>query len=996
MRTWSAPALPPSWNLTGAPPFVARREEQHAVREAYADVVAGAGHTVFVSGAAGTGKSRLLATACTELHARGAAVLAGDCVQEFPRPLEPFDEALAPLLAAMARAAPDADGGRDADGHGDDHDPGDGDHRGAVDTPLAFVRDTLAREAARETVRPTTLTRDAGARPAVGPDRLFDDVLRLLVAASEQRPIVLALDDLHWAGDDAVRLLTRVVGGLANARLLVIGAFRLDPPDRSDTLAATVSRLGHLPGVQHLPLAPFTAPEVVEYLQRDHGLPPRDAGALAGTLMRVTGGNPYLVRTTWRQALNAATRGGPIDLPATAVDLFRPRLALLSARELDTLKVAALLGEHVDVVELLAVAGGTADDGLTAVDAIVAAGLLEPPEQPEGPYRFPHAIARQAVLDLITPSEAMRLHARIAQTLEARFPAAPRLVQRLAHHYGSARALGFADRATTYLIRSAESADARLAHVEAGRMFERAADFTGRADERDQLRVRAARSWSLASDFARARRQHELLMTSEDPRTRLRAAIGYEDASWRPGLAGARSAELLTAALAATAADPHDPLVIEAIGSLGRATAFTGDVDAGGKLGDRAIALARELGDRRTLAATLRARAWHTLRPEMLHTQLALADELVALVADLDEDWVGLAGIVLGHGAYVLGDAEGMDRAERLLAANARRWGAYWSYWIECARFGRSFMTGSLAEARAAVARIGTIERGFRSDATTGAGAVQSFVVRRETGRLRPAAAMLTGTESPTSSWAPGLLALYTELGMVDPARRILHWLLDHDDEQLHRSSDWPARLAFMADAAVAAGDAEASRALRPLLAEYSGLNLMSGFHVAPLGPADRHLGELDALGGTGDPGAAFARSIQLAEQLGAPLHLAYALASAAAFERAARGVTPETTRLAERARGIARPLGLERVLRMLPAASAAPDADAAPAAVGLTARETEVLRLLSAGLSNREIATELVISEHTAANHVRSILAKVGAPNRTRAARFAREHGLA
>lgn len=958
MRTWSAPALPPSWKLTGAPPFVARREEQHAVCEAYAEVVAGAGRTVFVSGAAGTGKSRLLATVCTELHAQGAAVLTGDCVQEFPRPLEPFDEALAPLLAAIG-------------------------HETLVSATLA------SRE-------PGTAAAPASREPAVGPDRLFDDVLHLLVTASEQRPIVLALDDLHWAGDDAIRLLTRIVGGLANARLLVIGAFRLDPPDRSDALAAAVSRLGHLPGVQHLPLAPFTATEVVEYLERDQGLRADEAGGLAGTLMRVTGGNPYLVRTTWRQALDAAARDGPIDLPETAVDLFRPRLALLSGRELDTLKVAALLGERVDVAELLAVADGTTDDGLAAVDAIVAAGLLEPATHPEEPYRFPHAIARQAVLDVITPSEAMRLHARIAQTLEARFPAAPRLVQRLAHHYGSARALGFADRAVTYLVRSAESADARLAHVEAGRMFEQAAEFAGRADERDQLRVRAARSWSLASDFARARRQHEQLMASEDARTRLRAAIGYEDGSWRPGLPGTRAAELLTAALAAVPQDPRDPLVIEALGSLGRATAFTGDADGGIALGDRAIELAREVGDRRTLAATLRARAWHTLRPEVLHEQLALADELYGLVADLNEDWAGLSHIVLSHASYVLGDAEGMERAERLLAGTARRWGAYWSYWIECARFGRAFMTGALAEAQAGVTRIGVIERGFRSDATPGAGAVQSFVVRRETGRLAAAASMLTGAESPMSSWAPGLLALYTELGMVDPARRILHWLLEHDDQQVHRSADWPARLAFMADAAVAAGDVEAGLVLRPFLAEYSGLNLMSGFHVAPLGPADRHLGELDALCGTGDPGAALARSIHLAEQLGAPLHLAYALASAAAFERAARGDVPEATRLAERALEIARPLGLERVVRMLPAATASTTGAAEPGPAGLTARETEVLRLLSAGLSNREIAAELVISEHTAANHVRSILTKVGAPNRTRAARFAREHGLA
>jgi DNA-binding CsgD family transcriptional regulator len=224
---------------------------------------------------------------------------------------------------------------------------------------------------------------------------------------------------------------------------------------------------------------------------------------------------------------------------------------------------------------------------------------------------------------------------------------------------------------------------------------------------------------------------------------------------------------------------------------------------------------------------------------------------------------------------------------------------------------------------------------------------------------------------------------------MEEPCRRTLNWLLAHDSASAHVSSDWPGRLAFMCEAAVALGDTDAAATLRPLLRDYSGCNLVSGFFVAQFGPADRYLGELDALCGTGDPAADFARAIRLGEQLKAPLHLAYTAASAAAYLRRTGDVAAAQAS-AERARAIAEPLGLVRVLRLLPAASAEPSIG------GLTGRETEVLRLIAEGFSNREIATELVISEHTAANHVRSILTKVGVPNRTRAARFAREQGLA
>jgi DNA-binding CsgD family transcriptional regulator len=968
MRPWSAPALPPSWATTGVAPLVARRAELDAVRAAYGAVETGAGRAVFISGAPGTGKSRLLAAACTELHNRGAAVLAASCVQEYARPLEPFDQALLPLLDALDEGSVSTtEAVSTADGPGERRP-----HRDGADLVWA-----------------TFASRGSRAIPTVGPDRLFDEVVQLLAEAARSRPVVLALDDLHWAGDDAIRLLGQVVSGIADARVLVLGAYRADPPDRSVALLAAVSRLGHLPYVDRLPLAPFTRDGVAEYLERFGGLSTADADQPAGTIMRVTGGNPFLVGSTWPQLLTAMRGGGRVDLPDSAIDLLRPRIAMLDPAERDLLEVAAVLGETVDVVELLAIGSGTPDRDLAAFDAIVRAGLLESPVSPESLYRFPHAIARQAVLDQLPPSEAMRVHARIAQTLEARFPAAPRLLQRLAHHYSAARALGFADRAVTYLIRSAESADVRLAHVEAAHLFEQAAALTGRADERDQLRARSARSWSFASDFARAREQHLRTMSSEDARTRLRAAIGYEDASWRPGLPGARAAELLTTALAGLLQDERDPLVIEGLASLGRATAYTGDLDEGAVFGDRAVALARALGDQHTLAAALRARVWHTLRPDGLHERMTMVEELHRLVADLPEDWTGLAGIVLSHGSYVLGDAAGMARAEQRLATTARRWGAYWNYWIECARFGRALATGALGDAEAYVARIGVVESGFRSDVTTGAGAVQSFMVRRETGRLGVAAKLITGAESPTSNWAPGLLALYTELGMTEPSRRVLHWLLEHDDSRAHRSGDWPAHLAFMVEAAVALRDADAGRVLRPLLLEYSGLNLLSGFHVAPLGPADRYLGELDVLCGSGDPAAAFARGIHLAETLGAPLHLAYSLASAAAFERAA-GDAREARSLEARARSIGESLGLVRLLGRMPAGVAA------PAAGGLTARETEVLRLLAAGLSNREIAGELVISEHTAANHVRNILTKVGAANRTRAARFAREHGIA
>ncbi|MBK5250541.1 MAG: response regulator transcription factor [Actinomycetales bacterium] len=169
----------------------------------------------------------------------------------------------------------------------------------------------------------------------------------------------------------------------------------------------------------------------------------------------------------------------------------------------------------------------------------------------------------------------------------------------------------------------------------------------------------------------------------------------------------------------------------------------------------------------------------------------------------------------------------------------------------------------------------------------------------------------------------------------------------------------------------------------------------MAGANAAVFGSGDRYLAELDSLLGAPSADQHFERALAMDRRMRAVTHQAETLAAWSRHRaRHAETAGPAAAGLAEEARALARRIGHRRVLRDLDT-DPAPHAESRPLPNGLTEREVDVLRLVAHGLSNREIGEQLFISANTAANHVRSILIKTDAPNRTKAAVFATEHAL-
>ncbi len=973
MPGWSGPPLPVRW--TGARRvFVGRNRELAVLEQAWSGAVAGARQVVLVGGEPGAGKSRLLAEVATTLHERGAAVVLGSCIEEFGPPYQPFVQPIDVLLPELASG------------------------RLPMPTPAGEEGVSLADRLA-------TLSgqRRGAPGPAEHRRRLYDAAVDAFRAAAAERPLVLVLEDLHWAGSAALQLLGYLVEQTADARILLLASHRTTAPDSSASLTRAVASLYRLDGVGRLDLPGLGTDDITDYLIRVGGVSAGRARSWAGLLRDQTGGNPFFLRELWR---DLADRGGPdalgstgIQAPETVRTSIETRLDRLAAPHREVLELAAVIGEEFDTATLVAASDWTHDTTLEALDAAVTFGLIEPAPGPEGSFRFHHALARQAVLGMLASSRRAHEHARVAQVIEQRSPESDRYVQQLAYHYAGAHTLGFVDKAVRYLIEAAGVADRGLAHEEAARSLERAAALTEDVDERCALLLAASRSHLLGADFARARELAERVAGTGSARQQVRAAIGYEAAAWRPGHPGQRSVELLSAALAAIDRDPTDPDYVRAVASLGRALAFTGSTDEARALGTRAIEMAEALGDERLLADALQASLWQGLRPVDAAAKLERAGRLSALAqrtGDLGQ--LGPAAYYRGAIAYLRGDAASLAVAHADLVRTARGTGqGYFEYMAGCMQYARQFVAGEFTAAERTCADLMAMGESFGTDDTEGPYGVQTYMVRRETGRLEPVRGLVTGDELPTEHWAPGLLALYTELEMTGPASRLLHWLLDHQLARYEHSAQWPGVLAFLVEGALALADEDAARRLRGPLLEYAGLNLVAGQFVAVFGSADRYLGAIDSLLGTGTPEEWFAAALEVDTEMSAPVHQALTLLEHARHLRQRQESRQRVSELVERARSLAAPVGHVRALRQLDRLSGSGPGTRAGGGRpdGLTARETEVLRLLGAGLSNREIAERLVISEYTAANHVRSILAKTGSDNRTQAAIYAAAQGL-
>lgn len=985
--------------------MVGRAAELAALLACVDRAAAGRASTVLLSGDAGVGKTRLLDELTARAAGRGVRVLTGHCVDlgDVGLPYLPFVDLLRPV-AAEPGMAPESTAN-------------------PVLAPLF-----AGRPVAPPPVQPVPEGHDLGrplphraAPPPLDDGRLqlFEAVAALICELAGAGPLLLVLEDVHWADRSSRDLLRYLLARLAEEPVAVVASYRADDLHRRHPLRPLLAGLVRLPGVERLELDPLPDAEVgalVRRLATDAG--PLPESVVEDVVTRAEGNAFYA------EELLAAGRHGEA-LPLALTDVLLARVEQRSPEAQQVLRVAAVAGRRVRH-ELVAAVSGLGDGELEAALAEAVHHYLLVVSD-DGRYRFRHALLREAVLADLLPGERVRLHDAIAAYL-ARVPEAGTAAER-AHHARESNDLPGAFTASLAAASAAGGVGApaeQLQHLETAlALWSAVPDATERAG-RDQaaLLLETAAAARAVGEPHRAvallRSALEVLPADADPAVRARIHYTLAQAMVRvEDDAGAYRES--SAAMALVPADPPSKVRTWAAATHARMSYSVGRVQEAEAAADEALAAADALGFDGAWAdiAVTRVRARPGAELAEVRPQLDEALDRARRSGDVEVEMRVLFNLAtVGYEAGRIGEALEWTRRG---TARARDLGVEWSHYAAELRHlhvTTLYMAGdwdvSLAEADV-LARVPDMSAHVRADGLlvlVGRGDpsararidwARSLIPRLGAHILLDL--VTAGSEVDLAAWE-GEPQRAVDVALTAYERLRREW----DDDHLGMLRLAGTALAPVADAAVAArrgGDADGTDrwvSAGELLAEAASSavavyerNYGDTMGVEARAWQARVHAEAARLRGDASPelwrvaveGFGFghvyeeARSRRrLAEALLATGDRAGAAEQAeAAHEVAVRlGAAPLRTALES----------LVRRGRLDVAGVRTVDAGAV-----LTPRETEVLRLLAAGRTNRQVGAELYISEKTASVHVSNILAKLGASGRTEAVALAAARGL-
>ena len=437
--------------------FVGRQREMGDLKACLEDALSGRGRLVTLVGEPGIGKTRTAQELATYAGLRGAQVLWGRSYEEqgVP-PYWPWVQAIRSYVR--------------------DRDPEQ--LRSEMGAGAADIAEVVSdvRERLPELPPPSNV------EPEQARFRLFDSISAFLKTASQRQPLVLVLDDLHWADQPSLALLQFVARELGGARLLIVGTYRDMELSRQHPLAEALGELNRERLFQRVLLRGLTQDDVGRFIEMTSGTnAPR---GLIEAVHTQTEGNPLFVTEVVRLLVQEGELGTEqvretdtwtIRIPEGVREVIGRRLNRLSQRCNDALTVASIVGREFTLAQIRPLIEEVTEDRLLEVlEEALSARVVEELPQAVGRYQFTHALIQETLAEELSITRRVRLHARIAQGLEQLYgDDAEAHSAELAHHFSQAEAVLGTEKLVRYSLSAGERALASYAYEDALTHFER-------------------------------------------------------------------------------------------------------------------------------------------------------------------------------------------------------------------------------------------------------------------------------------------------------------------------------------------------------------------------------------------------------------------------------------------------------------------------------------------------------------------------------------------
>jgi DNA-binding SARP family transcriptional activator/tetratricopeptide (TPR) repeat protein len=845
--------------------FVGRESELAMLGAALDDAIAGRGRLILVSGEPGIGKSRLADELVARANARGATVLFGRCWEAGGAP------AYWPWMQSLRVYV------RDTDPEILSGEAGPG--AAELTQLLPELRRLLPGLPEPESAD------SAGAR-----FRLFDATAEFLRRASERRPLVLVLDDLHAADTPSLLLLQFVARELGSSHLLVLGAFRDVDPSPSGPLGAMLAEVAREPATRRVPLGGLSARDVARYVERtaaDMASP-----ELVAALHDETEGNPLFVGETVRLLSLEGIRPEPGKarraIPPSIRDVIARRLAHLSAECNELLVRASVLGREF-ALGTLARTAGIPDERLLleTLDEAMAARVVADLPGSADRLRFTHVLIRDTLYEGLSGARRVTLHRLVCEALEALDgdEPGPHLAE-LVHH---SIASGDLERGVRYARLAGHRALALSAYEEAARLYQIALDALDVSDPASEpprcelllalgeAQIRAGEPSARATFVAAAGLARRLGFA----RALAVAAAGYGGRIvWARAGDDDRLVPLLEEGLAALASEDAE-LRARLLARLAGALRDEPVRERRDALSREAVDLARQTGNPVVLAYALVGRAHAIVAPDTVAECLALGSELREVAARSgDREQVVAAHMLRNHLHLLVGNiADGNVELEAAsaVAAELRQPAQLWlirscqaMLALAVGRFGEAEELNSLA-----------FELGERAlpDVATPHYELHRYTLADIRGHLEdvePSIRSLVVAHPARPVFQCVLAHVEARLGRMAEAERALGELARYDFPALPFDQEWLYGMSLLAEVSVLVGDADAAAGLYGLLlpwAAFNAVDVAEGFR----GSIARYLGLLaTATGRLGDAERHFEEALVANTQMGVLPWLAY------------------------------------------------------------------------------------------------------------------------